>query len=214
VGNNSDKVNLLLSFNDEGILTGKKIETYYGEIAYQFKTLQSKSESEEKYIESLEAKNDISISDYKLETKITPSFNYVEMYDFMKKDIRLGENVISFNPLLFFAMKNNAFKAETRILPIEFPFGHEQRINISLVIPEGYEIDEIPNSQLFYYGDGKLIELSYAIQQSGNNIQLSYRFNLRTCIVPATDYTHLRDFWSKKYNKENEMITLKKTAAQ
>jgi hypothetical protein len=213
VGNNTNRVNLLLTFNEEGLLTGKKVETGYGEIAYRFKMTQSKAENEEKYVESLETKNNVSISGYKLEERLTPSFGYVETYDFTEKNIRLGGDVISFNPLLFFAMKSNAFRAETRILPVEFPSVYEQRINVAITVPKEYKIDEIPESQVFFYGDNKLIELSYVVQQSGNSIQLGYRFNLRACIVPATEYAQLRDFWSKMYNKENEMITLKKITA-
>jgi len=205
---------MFLSFNDEGILTGKKIETCYGEVAFRFKSKKSESENEEKYIESLETRDGVAISNYKLEEKLTPSFCYSETYDFTEKNIRLGEGIISFNPLLFLAMKNNAFKAETRKLPVEFPFIHEQRVNVGINVPEGYEIDEIPEPQIIVYGDDKLIELSYAVQQSGNTVQLGFRFNSKTCIVPATDYDLFRDFWSKMYNKENEMITLKKTAVQ
>jgi transglutaminase-like putative cysteine protease len=210
IGNNMNRVNLLLNFNEEGILEGKKSEIHSGEVAYSFKQSYDNAENEEKYVESMETRNDIVISNYKMEEKTTSNFTLSETYGFLKDNIRLGDEVISFNPLLFLAMKNNAFKAETRKLPIEFSFPYEQRINVSFTIPEGYTVDEIPASERFIYKDDGLIDFSYVIQQGGSNVQLSYKLKLNTCIIPATDYENLRDFWSKMYNKENEWITIKK----
>jgi hypothetical protein len=210
IGNNMNRVNLLLNFNEEGILEGKKLEIHSGEVAYSFKQSYDNAENEEKYVESMETRNDIVISDYKMEEETTSNFTLSETYSFLKDNIRLGDEVISFSPLLFLAMKNNAFKAETRKLPIEFSFPYEQRIYVSFTIPEGYAVDEIPVSERFIYEDDEVIDFSYVIQQSGNNVQLSYKLKLNTCIIPATDYDNLRDFWSKMYNKENEWITIKK----
>jgi hypothetical protein len=190
-------------------LEGKKAENHAGEIAYSFKQSYNKADNEEKYIESLESNNDVVISNYAIEDKVIPTFSFTETYNFVKNNIQLGDEVISFNPLLFLAMKNNALKSETRKLPVEFPFLYDQRINVTFTIPDGYEVDELPISEKIIYEDD-LIEFSYMIQQNATVVQLAYRLKLNTCIVSSVQYEHLRDFWSKMYNKENELITIKK----
>jgi hypothetical protein len=108
-------------------------------------------------------------------------------------------------------MKTNQFKAETRKYPVEFSYPYEQRIDIIITVPDGYAVDELPKSEKLIMNEEKNpVELSYVIQQTENKIQLSYRLKLNTCIVLFSDYANLRDFWAKIYNKENEMIVLKK----
>lgn len=210
IGNNFERVNISLKFNEEGILSGSLMKSYNGENAFIFKRLYNKAESEEKFIEEIETKNDITVSDYTIEEKIAKSFNYTEQYKFLKNNIRLENNIISFNPLLFFAMRNNSFKPETRKLPVEFPYLQNERINIMIDIPEGYVTDEVPASEKFVYGENKTIIFSYILQKLENRIMIACTMNLETCIVPAMDYEGLRDFWAKMYNKQNELITIKK----
>ena len=210
IGNNVNRVNMFLSFDSDGVLSGQIREIYQGQIAYQFKSSYNDSENEEKYIETNESKKNIEISDYKLEERTTPAYNFAETYNFKRKDFSIGDNIISFHPLLFLSMKENRFKSETRKHPIEFSYPYEQRIDISITIPEGYVVDELPTSQKIIMDEKGQVELSYVIQSEGNKIQLIYRFKLNTCIILVQEYEILRDFWAKMYNKENEMITLKK----
>jgi hypothetical protein len=210
IGDNLNRVNMLLSFDSDGVLSGQMREVYRGGIAYQFKSRYDDAENEEKYIETTESKKNIEISDYTQERKTTPVYNFAETYNFKRKDFRTGDNIISFHPLLFLAMKENPFKSETREHPIEFSFPYEQRVDVLITIPDGYVVDELPASQKIIMDEKNQMELSYVIQSEGNRIQLLYRMKLNTCIVPMFDYDKLRDFWVKMYNKENELITLKK----
>lgn len=209
IGNNTERTNLSLKFNEEGVLSGNVVENHGGENAFVFKKSYNKAENEQKFTEEKETQNDITISDYTMKEKAANTFNYIEQYKFLKNDIRLGDNVISFNPLLFCAMKSNSFKQEVRKLPVEFPYLQDERINIILEIPKGYTIDEVPASEKFTYNDD-MISFSYIVQKEGNNVMIACTTNLKTCIVSATEYKVLRDFWAKMYNKQNELITLKK----
>ncbi|MDR0811165.1 MAG: DUF3857 domain-containing protein, partial [Paludibacter sp.] len=65
-GNNLNRINMLLSFDSVGVLTGQIREVYQGEMAYQFKSNYNNSENEEKYIESTESRKAIEMSDYQL----------------------------------------------------------------------------------------------------------------------------------------------------
>ncbi|MDR0830964.1 MAG: DUF3857 domain-containing protein [Prevotellaceae bacterium] len=210
IGNGIKRTVILASFNEQGELSGKYISTNSVEEAFVFQQNYENAENEDKYIDSLEAKNDITISDFKIEEKFEPNYNFVESYNFLSKNISLENDIISFNPLLFLALKNNAFQAETRNLPVEFPFISEHRVNVTISLPDGYQIEELPESERFFVGDNKRLEYSYIIQNVGNMVQLACKFNINTTVVSSTEYENLRDFWAKTYNKENEMITIKK----
>ncbi|MCL2650696.1 MAG: DUF3857 domain-containing protein [Candidatus Azobacteroides sp.] len=212
IGKNSSIATIMASFDENGILSGNFTNTYVGEPAFLFKKAYDAAKNQDEYIEKEATDNDIAISNYSMEEKRGNSFSYVEKYSFTKNDIQLADNeFVTINPLLFMAMTTNAFKPETRKLPVEFSYPYETRVILNLNIPEGYVLDEIPKSEKYVYEDN-LAALSYAIQQNGDLIQLVYRFNLNTCIVSAMNYEHLRNFWSKAYSKNNEFITLKKVS--
>jgi len=207
-GNNASRISLLVSFNEDGVLTGKKSEIRTGECIFSFKQNYEKSKDEEEYTKKLETNNEISITDYKIDNNLQ---SVVEKYNFASNTIRLeNENIVAVPPLLFEAMQNNPFKQEERKLPIEFNYPEDERINVHFIIPEGYVLDEAPKSERFVYGDNNSIDFSYLVQASGNSVQIVYRFKLDTCIIPSDQYAELRNFISKMYAKCNEVLVFKK----
>lgn len=207
-GSNTSRINLLVAFNEEGVLAGKKTEVRAGECIFTFKQTYEKSKDEAEHIRTIETNNGISITDYKVDEK--PQ-SLVESYNFTSNTIRLeDENLLTIYPLLFETMQKNPFKQEERKLPVEFPYPEDERINVSFSIPKGYVLDEAPKSVRFTYGDNNEIEFSYLVQADENNVQIAYRFKLNTCIVPADQYGGLRDFISKVYAKCQEVLVFKK----
>ena len=208
IGNNTSRINLLASFNEEGILSGKKSEIRTGECIFSFKQTYEKAKDEAEYIRGLETNNDIAISDYIIEERRASS---VESYNFVSNTIRLEEeNLQTISPLLFETMRNNPFKPEERKLPVEFDYPVDERVTVNIAIPEGYVLDETPKSERFVYGDGNWIDFSYVIQVNENNVQIGYRFKLDVCIIPVNYYEDLRDFFSKVYAKCQEVLVFKR----
>ncbi len=207
---NKNVSNIYMSFNEEGSLSGKIMKIYSGESSYLFQQAYRKAKDQNEYIEQEASEKGIRLSEYKMAENRKTIFSSSEIYTFTKDDIRLEEHeIISFNPLLFTAMATNPFKAETRKLPVEFPFPYETRVNIEITIPEGYVVDEMPQPVKYVYEDD-LANFTYMSVKKENTVQIISQFNLNTCIVPATNYEILRDFWSKVFAKTHEFITLKK----
>jgi len=208
IGNNISRTNILVTFNEDGVLIGKKIKALTGEPVFSFKQAYEKSKDESEYIQKIETDNNISISDYKIDEKQSA---LTETYNFTLNSIRTGEeNLLIIHPLLFETMQKNPFKEETRKLPVEFNYPEDERINVNIAIPKGYVLDEAPKSVRFTYGDDNSIEFSYFVQTSETNVQIAYRFKLGACIIPATQYEELRDFFSKMFAKSQEVLVFKK----
>jgi hypothetical protein len=211
MGNNSERTGLIVAFNEEGILTGKKSKNYAGECAFSFKQSYEDAKDEAEFIQKTETNNEISISDFSVEEKRNPNFSFTEVYNFTANNIQLEDDeIVTIHPLLFETMKTNPFKSEERKLPIEFNYPEDDRINVNITIPEGYILDEAPASARIVYGENNEIDFSYMLQSNETSVQIAYRFKLNTCIVPATDYTGVRDFMAKVYAKCNEMLIFKK----
>ena len=211
IGNNAEQTNLIVNFNEDGFLSGQMTKFYIGECAFSFKDNYKEAKDENEFVQKKETKQNTVISNYKIDEKNDVKLSFTEHYDFISNEIQLGDyDYISFEPLLFEAMKTNPFKVETRDLPVEFNYPQSEKINVNINIPQGYIVEEIPQSAIYKYGDNKEIEFSFIAKQSEIGVQVSYRLDINISIIPATDYTALRDFMSKVFAKCQEVVILKK----
>ena len=72
----------------------------------------------------------------------------------------------------------------------------------TLTLPDGYEVEELPQSQTIRSeGDG--LQCKYMIQKQGNTILLNYVFL-------SEQYKQLQELWTKVIEKNNALIVLKK----
>ena len=111
--------------------------------------------------------------------------------------------------MLFPQLTKNPFIQSERILPVEFPYLYRLNLSCALTLPEGYEVEEIPHSQVVKTEDGKL-QCKYMIQKQGNTILLNYVFHLKGYIFLSEQYKQLQELWTKVIEKNNALIVLKK----
>lgn len=79
----------------------------------------------------------------------------------------------------------------------------------SLTLPEGYEIEELPQSQIVKTEKEEL-HCRYFIQKQENKVMVNYIFNLKTHLFPSDEYKQLQELWTKVIEKNNALIVLKK----
>jgi hypothetical protein len=65
-------------------------------LAYTFKREYERADNHDKYVESIESRDNITISNYKVEERQSPNFNFSETIDFTENNIRLEDDIISF----------------------------------------------------------------------------------------------------------------------
>ncbi len=208
ISKNVQIVNILAEFNEEGHLNGKYSSLAGGANAFVFFRNFKKADNQEKYIEELQNKTGMRVENYEQTSNRTNTASVSEVFQF-KSNWQLGDDLITFNPMIFPDIKNNDFKSESRIFPIEFPYPTSSRINVMLTLPEGYAVEELPAPEKFVSEDNTL-SVSFNVGVVDGKLQLIYQFNLGTCIMPATDYVMLREFWAKMVAKNNEVVVLKK----
>jgi hypothetical protein len=85
--------------------------------------------------------------------------------------------------------------------------------NMSLFVPDGYEVDELPKQialKLNEAGDGYF---EYLISQSGNIVSMRSRIKLQRAYFAPDEYDTMREFFALIVNKHSEQIVLKKKKA-
>jgi bifunctional DNA-binding transcriptional regulator/antitoxin component of YhaV-PrlF toxin-antitoxin module len=150
--------------------------------------------------------------DVKIENgEISNQKNYDEPIS-IKYDMKFSlgsEDLIYFNPLLAEANKENIFKAEKRIYPVEMPYAIDETYILDMEIPKGYIVDEIPKSVRSKFNDNEGV-FEYIIVNKEGHIQLRCKFQLYKANFEATDYESLRDFFGLVVKKQAEQIVFKK----
>jgi hypothetical protein len=125
-------------------------------------------------------------------------------------DIKLkNDELIYFDPMLAEQIKENPFKAQNRIYPVELPYASNTVYNLNMEIPKGYKIEELPKSQAFSLPDNKA-KFQYEIAQVTDHIQLRCRLQLNKTYFDVNDYENIREFFSQIIKKENEQIVFRK----
>lgn len=189
--------------------TGKIQRVYREGDALSFKNSYSDHKDKEEYIEKLSTKTGSDITDFELmgaeEAGVSVNNTLVQVIP----EVMLGDEFIYLNPLFDKHVNENPFKSEKRDMPVMFNSLSNYRQMVTIEIPEGYEIEELPKSERIICGDD-VLTLSYVINQKDNKIVLNYQFFVRDLIVLPTEYVVLQDFFAKAAAKSSEQVVLKK----
>lgn len=203
-------VNLMCTLDEHGVFTGKQrtqMQDYY---AFIFKENYLKL-VDESNIDRLEKKyQDIEITAYKTTASDDVSKPIVEEYSFIKDGSveHIGDKMY-FSPMLGHGITTNPFKVSKREYPIDFIFPRQEKFNFSIAIPEGYEVETLPESTKLIFEEG-IIDYTYQISQRGANIQLAVSFNINQAVVLPKYYDQMKDFFENLVKKTTEKVVLKK----
>lgn len=186
----------------------KKMYTDYKALDFREKNINVQRDF---FLESLEFQSgNITIDDYTREHEKDPSQALVEKYSF--QDDQAIEDIngkLYFSPMLFFRLRDNPFKQEKREYPIDFGYPSQIKVNATFQLPEGYEIESLPQSLSMDTEDGTST-FKYVLASQGASIQLTVTTELKSALVGADAYTQLKTFFQHMVDKQNEKIVLKK----
>ena len=205
------KCDMKLELNSEGDFTGSMVNDRVDYAAYMLRKMIENEKSEEDFIESIENSN----SGLEIE-----SFEYLNLDDVYKPakevyEVKItGESdiagdMIYFNPFFYERVENNPFKLEDRKYPIDFAYPLDEAFTLSIKIPEGYSVEELPENLSLILPEGAAT-FNFSISQSEGEITLSNEFRIGKPVFMSDEYQGLKDFYDQIVSKHSEMVVLKK----
>lgn len=129
-------------------------------------------------------------------------------YDFSIK--HEGDDILYVSPMFGEGFRNNPFKSAERFYPVEMPFTVDETYILTMDVPEGYAIDEIPKPMMLKLNDEEEGVFEYRISESGGSISLRTRLRFKRTVFAPEEYELLREFFNMVVAKQNEQIVLKK----
>ncbi|MFK7806560.1 MAG: DUF3857 domain-containing protein [Saprospiraceae bacterium] len=124
----------------------------------------------------------------------------------------INGDFIYFSPIIFEGYEENPFKLEKRNYPVDISYPFEEDYILNLSIPEGYDIEEIPESINLVLPNkgGKFVYLVNKTSES--NIQIVSKIIVDQIYFKPVEYQGVKQFFDLIVEKQGEQIVLKKKA--
>lgn len=192
------------------LIKGHRSTVLHGQeaVEYQKKRQQEQDSIVPDPTTEITPKDRLTVTNLKVEHTENDPGTIKEELDFTIQTEQVGDHLY-INPMLFPQLETNPFIQTDRVLPVEFPYPYKFALLCKLALPEGYEVEELPQSQ-FIRAEGDHLQCRYMIQKQGNTILVSYRFHLKEYIFLPEHYKQLQDMWTKIIEKNHTLIVLKK----
>lgn len=200
---------MVVDVDAKGKVSGKVKNQFSDHLALDFRTANHLT-ANENYLENLESKHKIEISEYVRNNMEDLSKPVVESFLFeSEKYTEILEDKIYITPLMFLRTEQNPFKLEKRDFPVDFGYPKQEKYMVILNIPEGYTVESMPQQLDIVSQDG-LESFHFYFQQNGSSIQLLATNTIKTAIVSSEKYPQLKDYFQQMVNKQMEKIILKR----
>jgi len=167
--------------------------------------------NEDEYIEKLETLFDeeYNITSHDILEEKSNDKVITERINLELDNLLVGE-MIYINPFFTKFFSQNPFKLEERNYPVDFGYPRNYKYQLSIEVPDGYSIHELPQNKMVKLGD-KIGYLRYNVNQESNTILINYDFNLQEVFFTAENYKALKEIFKYSIDiQKNSLVILKK----
>ncbi len=205
----SSMTNVIIVNDDKGKASGSLTSVLGTNASFEVRKAVS-STSLKEYEKQIQAEtgSDLTIENLGVDSLHKYDFPLTVHYDFDLNNLS-SENILYFNPMLVNRYKTNPFKSMDRHYPVEIPYKIDETYLLTMDIPAGYVVDELPKSVRVAYNETEG-SFEYLIQKQEGSIQMRVHLKFNKAFFPVDEYSTLRDFFAFVVKKEDEQIVFKK----
>jgi hypothetical protein len=107
-------------------------------------------------------------------------------------------------------LSDNPFKMDNRVFPIDFIYPQKRQVILNFDIPEGYAIEEMPQSIMTQFNDKGIVYSFRTAPPVNGRITIHLMYQVNQTLYKAEEYQNLKEFFDLIANKQKEAIVLKK----
>jgi hypothetical protein len=205
-----EELSLSYKISVDGIIEGLSRNIYSDYAALKYRNSFGNLK-EETIISKIEEKSDdIEILNFRLSNINNMSKPVIELYKFEKEEgIEIIGDKMYITPMLFETTDENPFKIDTREYPIDFGMPWEEKINISVSIPEGYKVESLPENIAKGMSED-LGSFIYSLKNESNKIQITSIIKINQGVISASYYQEIKEMFKQIVSKQTEKIVLSK----
>jgi hypothetical protein len=129
----------------------------------------------------------------------------------LKNYIDINKDSITMDPMLGFGLIENPFINPVRYYPVDFTTTFDEIYQLSIDYPKGYKLKKLPENSKIKNSDNTL-KFLYAWENTDNNLNLIYKFNVKKPLFDLDEYKELRDFYTLVFQKCTEKVVFIKSS--
>lgn len=198
-----------LTLDEKGGYTGKVHAEHSGYAGWQQRARLSEK-GEKKFVEELlHGREGWNLSKYQFSQRDVLDKPLTFDYELTAAGADAPAGMLYLKPMQHFGNARNPFVHEDRKFPVDFGCALDETLVMTLTLPAGYEVEELPKAASIALPDngGRFL---FQAQPSGTTIQIMSRLNLNRPVYSAAEYASLREFYRLVVAKQTEQIVLKK----
>lgn len=192
---------------DEGELECEETDIETNQSAYDLSCRYSRSQNHDTFVQEYEEKAGITVSELTVEGLDTAK---ARMKTTFTKAVDSGGDFLYVCPTIVPFIEENPFTGSKRQLPVEFGYPHRYRIIVTLELPDGCTVEELPESKRLIACDGG-VAATLQMQQQGNVVRCLFDFNRSRVVFAAEEYTDLSAFYGFLSDLCNSRIILRRS---
>jgi hypothetical protein len=206
--NETNRTDVIITSDEKGILTGSLTIHCGTEKSHNIREEVKKTSINEFFVGLMSNMQMNKMSNGELDELANPDNPITVHCDMDFKD-SVNADIIYLNPVVLPRFKSNPFIPLTRKYLVEMPYRMDDIYLLSMDIPKGYRVEEMPASlRIRLNSDDGSFE--YIIEKNADNVQLQIRMKLNKTFFTTEEYAELREFFIAIIKKESEHIVLKK----
>lgn len=122
-------------------------------------------------------------------------------------------HLLLFNPILMGRMEENPFQAPRRTYPVDFTYPRVNTYVATFTIPEGYEVDELPEAVEISMPDHSITYQRTVTLVNDRQISVQRSYALRYTLFDPSDYPTLRNVFEEIVAADREVVVLVRSDA-
>lgn len=194
-----------------GTFSGSVLTKRSGSAAFSFREAVKESGSEKEFFDQLKGKsNGLKYEAISLDDLDSINKPVVIKYSVLITGDR--EEVADYlyvNPIIEGKLEENPFTSPKRDYPVDYGNTFNESYQISIAIPEGYVVEEIPQNLSLTLED-KSVRFICQTGQIGNSVMLNYKFLIEKPLFIPSEYESLKNLYDRMILKQSEQIVFKK----
>ncbi len=168
--------------------------------------------SEDDYIDSFEAENKgFEVTSFEKKNTENWSEPLINNYELTINELDdTPREMLYINPMIIDRVESNPFRIEERQFPVDFIFPHHKSYSITIEIPEGYAVEELPGNKSFNIGQQEAKYVSSYTENSNNTVDVNIDLKIGKALFLPKEYEVLKEFYSKVVEEQARNIVIKK----
>lgn len=209
IGESITQINVNAKMLPNGEIKGERDILYMGNASLNERKLFREAPDSSMYIASKAEREGYDIISCNMEGHRTFAPEVREHMQFVSQAEATADHIY-YSPFTEVPIKSNPFIAEDRTLPVEFSYRQSYSMNIHLSLPDGWQMEEIPqNANITTYDRSITCQIAYEkVDEKSLNIQ--YQFRLARLNYDSKQYPTIKQLYDLLVNRNKDVIVLKK----